>query len=416
MTVRETCQIAKEHVAYPALLSSDDKNKMLGIIADALIENSSSILCENAKDIERGKDLPAYLIDRLRLTDDRIKGIAEGIRQVIALDDPIGKVLAKWVNHAGLCISRVAVPLGVVGIIYEARPNVTCDVIALCLKTGNAVVLRGSKDAYGTNAELVRVVKNALKANGYESEFIQLIEDTSRAGAEEFMHMDEFIDVLVPRGSAKLIQTVKKNSTIPVIETGAGNCHLYVEKSGDPEIALNILLNGKLQRPGVCNALESLLIDRDIADTVAPLLIGAMIDNNVTVHGCKETIAACPELADKIVPASEEDFAKEYLGYEISCKIVSGVDEAIDHINKYSTHHSEAIITKNNSAAEKFLKEVDSAAVYVNASTRFTDGFEFGFGAELGISTQKLHARGPIGLEQMTSFKYTIIGNGQCRK
>ena len=208
MTVRETCQIAKEHVAYPALLSSDDKNKMLGIIADALIENSSSILCENAKDIERGKDLPAYLIDRLRLTDDRIKGIAEGIRQVIALDDPIGKVLAKWVNHAGLCISRVAVPLGVVGIIYEARPNVTCDVIALCLKTGNAVALRGSKDAYGTNAELVRVVKNALKANGYESEFIQLIEDTSRAGAEEFMHMDEFIDVLVPRGSAKLIQTV----------------------------------------------------------------------------------------------------------------------------------------------------------------------------------------------------------------
>ena len=416
MTVRETCSAAKENVAYPALLSSEDKNKMLGIIADALTKNSASVLRANAADIERGKDLPAYLIDRLTLTDKRIEGIAEGIRQLIALEDPIGKVQSSWINHAGLNIKRVAVPLGVIGIIYEARPNVTCDVVALCLKTGNAIVLRGSKDAYGTNAELVRVMKEALESHGYESGFIQLIEDTSRTGAEEFMHMDEFIDVLVPRGSANLIQTVKRNSTMPVIETGAGNCHFYFEKTGDIKTAVDILLNGKLQRPGVCNALESMLIDRDAASEAAPVLVKAMIDNNVKVHGCKETIDFCRDFADKIIPATDEDYATEYLGYEISCKIVSGVDEAVAHINKYGTHHSEVIITNDDNAAQKFLKETDSAAVYVNASTRFTDGFEFGFGAELGISTQKIHARGPIGLEQLTSFKYEITGNGQCRK
>lgn len=416
MTVRETCKAAKDNVAYPALLSSDDKNKMLGAIADALVENSSAILAANAEDIANGTDLPAYLIDRLCLTEDRINGIAEGIRQIIELEDPVGKVLDSWTAAQGIKISRVSVPLGVIGIIYEARPNVTCDVVALCIKTGNAVVLRGSKDAYITNAELVRTIKTALEKNGFESGFIQLIEDTSRKGAEEFMHTDEYIDVLVPRGSANLIQTVKKNSTMPVIETGAGNCHLYLEKTGSIDMALNILLNGKLQRPGVCNALESMLIDRAVISSAAPVLIGTLIEKGVTVHGCPETIAACPTYADKIIPATEEDYSKEYLGYEISCKAVSGVEEAISHINKYSTHHSEVIITEDKAAGDKFLKEVDSAAVYVNASTRFTDGFEFGFGAELGISTQKIHARGPLGPAQLTSFKYTITGNGQCRK
>ena len=416
MTVRETCELAKKHAAYPALLTSEEKNEMLAAIADALTDNSSDILSANAKDIENGKDLPAYLIDRLRLTEERIAGISEGIRQLIKLDDPVGKVLASWVNHAGLSIRRVSVPLGVIGIIYEARPNVTCDVTALCIKTGNAIVLRGSKDAFITNQCLVRVMKNALEKHGFESEFIQLIEDTTREGAAEFMHMDDYVDVLVPRGSANLIRTTKKNATIPVIETGAGNCHLYLEKTGDIKTALDILLNGKLQRPGVCNALESMLADKDIAEEALPVLVKALIEKGVTVHGCPKTIAACPEFADRIAPAAEADYATEYLSYEISCKVVENEREAIDHINKYGTHHSDAIVTRDEAAADMFRREVDSAAVYVNASTRFTDGFEFGFGAELGISTQKLHARGPLGPEQLTSFKYVIDGNGQCRK
>lgn len=415
MTVRETCKLAKDNVAYPALLSSEDKNKMLSVIAAALVKSSAGILAANEKDIENGKDLPAYLIDRLRLTDARIKGIADGILQLIALDDPVDKITASWINHAGLKIERVTVPLGVVGIIYEARPNVTCDVVALCIKTGNAVVLRGSKDAFITNTELVKVIKEALEVNGFESGFIQLIEDTTRSGAEEFMHADEYIDVLIPRGSANLIKTTKKNATMPVIETGAGNCHIYIEKTGDKNIALNVLLNGKLQRPGVCNALESMLIDKAVAEEYLPVLLKALADKNVVIHGCEDTVKICNAAGIPVVPATEEDYGKEYLGYEISCKTVSGVDEAIAHINKYSTHHSETVITSDKTVAEKFLREIDSAAVYVNASTRFTDGFEFGFGAELGISTQKLHARGPLGPEQLTSFKYRITGNGQCR-
>lgn len=411
-TVEETCLLAKQNVAYPALLTTLDKNKMLEIISDAILKESDAILSANAEDIENGKSLPSHLIDRLRLTKERIRGISKGIYQLIALDDPIGKVLGSWANHAGLQIMKVAVPLGVVGIIYEARPNVTCDVIALCIKTGNAVVLRGSKDAYSSNAAIVKVIKDALTANGYNADFIQLIEDTTREGAEKFMHQDETVDVLIPRGSAGLIKTVKRNSTVPVIETGAGNCHLYVDKTADVEIAKNILLNGKIQRPSVCNALESLLIERDAAAQMLPTLIGALKEKNVVVHGCAETVAICPN----VIPATEEDYAKEYLGYEISCKVVEGIDEAIAHINKNSTHHSDAIVTNDRAAAEKFLHEVDSACVYVNASTRFTDGFEFGFGAEMGISTQKLHARGPLGPEQLTSFKYQVIGRGQIRE
>ncbi len=416
MTVRETCKLAKDHVAYPALLTPEEKNRILDIMASALIKNSASIIAANKTDIENGKDLPAYLIDRLRLTKDRIKGIAEGITQLIALEDPTDKVVASWTNHAGLKIERVTVPLGVIGIIYEARPNVTCDVIALCVKTGNAVVLRGSKDAFLTNSELVRVIKQALNDGGFESEFIQLIEDTTRKGAEDFMHADEYVDVLIPRGSANLIQTTKKNATMPVIETGAGNCHIYIEKTADIQIALDILLNGKLQRPGVCNALESILIDKAAADSMLPVLLKALSDNKVVIHGCNDTVKICNAAGIPVVAATEEDYGKEYLGYEISCKTVNGVDEAIKHINNYSTHHSETIITRDDLAAQKFLREIDSAAVYVNASTRFTDGFEFGFGAELGISTQKLHARGPLGPEQLTSFKYRVTGNGQCRK
>ena len=411
-TVQETCSLAKQNVAYPALLSTQDKNDMLEIIATALVQKSAEILSANAKDIENGHNLPAHLIDRLSLSAERIAGIADGIRQLIALDDPIGKVSESWVNHAGLQIMRVAVPLGVIGIIYEARPNVTCDVVALCIKTGNAVVLRGSKDAYVTNSEIVKVIKEALANTGYNPDFIQLIEDTTRTGAEEFMHMDEYVDVLIPRGSASLIKTVKKNSSVPVIETGAGNCHLYVEKTADLTIAKDVLLNGKLQRPSVCNALESLLVDKEIAPTALPELLSALNEKGVSIRGCAITASIC----DYVIPATEEDYAKEYLGYEISCKVVENIDEAIAHINKYSTNHSEAIITTDNSSAEKFLREIDSSSVYVNASTRFTDGFEFGFGAEMGISTQKLHARGPLGPEQLTSFKYQIIGRGQVRK
>ena len=416
MTVRDTCRLAKEHVAYPALLTSDEKNKILKIIADAIIVNTPDILSANEKDIENGKNLPAYLIDRLRLTEARVKGIAEGIIRLTVLEDPINKITASWVNHAGLKIERVTVPLGVIGIIYEARPNVTCDVIALCVKTGNAVVLRGSKDAFLTNSELVKIIKKAMRENGFESEFIQLIDDTTREGAEEFMHADEYVDVLIPRGSANLIQSTKRNAAMPVIETGAGNCHIYIEKTADEHVALDVLLNGKLQRPGVCNALESILIDKAAADKMLPALIKALVDNNVVVHGCSDTVRICNNCGLPIVPATDDDYGKEYLGYEISCKTVSGIDEAVAHINKYGTHHSETIITCDGEAAAKFQREVDSAAVYANASTRFTDGFEFGFGAELGISTQKLHARGPLGPEQLTSFKYRITGNGQCRK
>lgn len=411
-TVEETCRLAKENVAYPSLLSSEDKNKMLRVIADALVAGADKILGANETDIAAGKDLPPHMIDRLRLTRARIDGIADGIRTLIELPDPIGVVTESWINHAGLHISRVTVPIGVVGIIYEARPNVTCDVVGICIKTGNAVVLRGSKDAYTTNSAIVDVIREALENNGFKSGFIQLIEDTTREGSEKLMRMDEYLDVLIPRGSASLIQTVKKNSSVPVIETGAGNCHIYVEKTADFDMATRVLINGKTQRPSVCNALESMLIDRDIVSNALPVLYAALKEKGVTVHGCAESLAVCPDM----VPATDADYGKEYLGYEISCKVVSGVDEAIAHINKYSTHHSETIISSDDAVADKFLKEVDSACVYHNASTRFTDGFEFGFGAEMGISTQKLHARGPIGPQQLTSYKYRIVGEGQIRE
>ena len=411
-TVEETCRLAKENVAYPSLLSSEDKNKMLRVIADALVAGADKILGANETDIAAGKDLPPHMIDRLRLTRARIHGIPDGTRTPLEPPDPIGVVTESWTNHAGLHISRVTVPIGVVGIIYEARPNVTCDVVGICIKTGNAVVLRGSKDAYTTNSAIVDVIREALENNGFKSGFIQLIEDTTREGSEKLMRMDEYRDVLIPRGSAALIQTVKKNSSVPVIETGAGNCHIYVEKTADLDMATRVLINGKTQRPSVCNALESMLIDRDIVSKALPVLYAALKEKGVTVHGCAESLAVCPDM----VPATDADYGKEYLGNEISCKVVSGVDEAIAHINKYSTHHSETIISADDAVADKFLKEVDSACVYHNASTRFTDGFEFGFGAEMGISTQKLHARGPIGPQQLTSYKYRIVGEGQIRE
>lgn len=413
MTILETCKAAKDNVMYPANLSTEDKDKMLGLISDALIKNAGSILLANKKDVEEAKSaLPKHMIDRLTLNVDRIKGMAKGVSDLIKLKDPIGSVLESWENHAGLVIMRVRVPLGVIGIIYEARPNVTSDTIALCIKTGNAIVLRGSKDAINTNKKIVLVIKNVLEKAGYNSEFIQLIEDTTRDGVQEFMRCSDYIDVLVPRGSAQLIKSVKESSKIPVIETGAGNCHEYIEKTADYAIAKEVLLNGKLQRPSVCNALESLLIDDEISAEFLPKLLSELDAKGVVIHGCEKTAAIYP----KALRATEDDYAKEYSGLEISVRVVNGLDEAIRHINKYSTHHSETIITNDSAVADKFLRQIDSASVYVNASTRFTDGGEFGFGAELGISTQKLHTRGPIGPEQLTSYKYQIIGNGQIRK
>ena len=412
MSIIDVCRKAKENAMYPAVLGSAEKNKMLEIIANALITEEASILRANEQDIAEAADMPAHMVDRLRLTNARIKGMSQGVSDLIKLNDPIGTELESWTNYAGLEIKRIRVPLGVVGIIYEARPNVTSDTVALCIKTGNAIVLRGSKDAINSNRQIVKVIKSALAKAGYNGEFIQLIEDTTREGVQSFMRLTEFVDVLVPRGSAALIKSVKDNSSIPVIETGAGNCHIYVEKTADLSIAKDILLNGKLQRPSVCNSLESLLIDKEVAAEFLPALLGELEKNKVTIHGCGITKSIYPNA----ITANENDFATEYLGPEISVKVVENTDEAIAHINKYSTHHSDTIITKDDKKAGMFLQLVDSAAVYVNASTRFTDGGEFGFGAELGISTQKLHARGPIGPEQLTSYKYQIRGNGQTRK
>jgi glutamate-5-semialdehyde dehydrogenase len=323
----------------------------------------------------------------------------------------VGETVEEWDARSGIHIQKTRVPLGVIAIIYEARPNVTADAAGLCVKTGNAVVLRGSRDAIHSNIEIVRVFKAALAANGFNGGFMQLIEDTTREGARELMRCRDYVDVLIPRGSAALIKTTVEESSVPVIETGAGNCHAYVDRAADFDTAEKIILNGKLSRPSVCNALESLLVDRPVAAAFLPCILKALQENGVEVVGCSETVAICPD----IPLATEEDYYTEFLSLKISVKVVGGVDEAIRHINRYSTSHSEVIITSDPSAAERFLNEVDSAAVYVNASTRFTDGFEFGFGAEMGISTQKLHARGPLGLRELTGQKYKITGSGQVR-
>ena len=410
MTVSEVCRKAKENVQAIALASENDMNTMLSAAARALRDNAKSIIEENKKDIAactRG----AQFVDRLMLDEKRIDGIAVGLEKLIELPSPVGEILEERTLYNGLLLRRVRVPIGVLGIIYEARPNVTADAIGLSIKSGNAVVLRGSKDAILSNRAVTSVIKSAIRSAGYDPEFIQLIEDTSREGATEFMKMNGVVDVLIPRGSAGLIQNAVQNATVPIIETGTGNCHVYFEDTADIDKALPILINAKTQRTSVCNACESLLIDEAFAQRHLREIVQSLRDKNVEIVTCEKCRAIMPELA----PASEEDFYTEFLALKISIKIVHGVDEAIAHINKYGTHHSDSIVTNDAAAAEKFLNEVDSAAVYVNASTRFTDGFEFGLGAEMGISTQKLHARGPMGLRELTSYKYQVTGNGQIR-
>ncbi len=410
MTLREVCLKAKENLSAISLASEADMNRMLAASAAALREQSAFIIAENQKDLlscTRG----AQFADRLMLDEKRIDGIAQGLEKLIELHCPVGEVLEERTLYNGLQLRRVRVPIGVLGIIYEARPNVTADAIGLAVKSGNAVVLRGSKDAILSNKAVTKVIKDAIRSAGYNPEFIQLIEDITREGATEFMKMNGIVDVLIPRGGAGLIRNAVENATVPVIETGTGNCHVYFEKTADLSKGLPILINAKTQRTSVCNACESLLLDAEIAESRLPEIVAVLRNKNVEIVACEE----CRKILPELTPATEEDFYTEFLALKISVKIVHGVDEAIAHINKYGTHHSDCIVTEDKAAAEKFLNEVDSAAVYVNASTRFTDGFQFGLGAEMGISTQKLHARGPMGLRELTSYKYQIVGDGQIR-
>ena len=397
-----------------ARLKITDKNNALLAIADAIVSNSENILKANAIDMENGRNagMKQGLLDRLQLTYDRIVQMADGIRQVVTLDDPVGEVISMWKRPNGLTIGQKRVPMGVIGIIYESRPNVTLDAFGLCFKAGNAVILKGGSDAINSNIAIVEVIQNALLKCAINPMCIQLIKSTDRAVTTEFMHMNDYVDVLIPRGGAGLIKAVVNNATIPVIETGTGNCHVYVDATADFNMALDIIENAKTQRIGVCNACESLLVHKDIADEFVPLLADRLFTHNVEIRGDEKSRLIVPALHE----ATQEDYKTEYLDYIVSLKIVDSVDEAIAHINKYNTGHSETIVTKDYDNSQKFLDEVDAAAVYVNASTRFTDGFEFGFGAEIGISTQKLHARGPMGLKELTTTKYIIYGNGQIRK
>ena len=394
-------------------LSTEEKNQALKVVAKALVSNASYILEENEKDIRRGEENGMHqgMLDRLRLTMARIEAMAEGLLQIVDLEDPVGECLERFERPNGLVIEKKRVPMGVIGIIYESRPNVTADAFGLCFKSGNAVILKGGSDAICSNIAITEVIRAALKEAGIIEDAIQLITDTDRKVTAAFMKMKEYVDVLIPRGGAGLIRAVVENSTIPVIETGTGNCHIYIDKDADPEVALPIIINAKTQRIGVCNACESLVIHEAVLESFLPLVKKALSEKNVEMRADEKI----REVIDGCVEATEEDYGREYLDYILSMKTVASVEEAIAHINKYNTKHSECIITKDPETAEKFLNGVDAACVYVNASTRFTDGFEFGFGAEIGISTQKLHARGPMGLKELTSYKYYVHGNGQTR-
>lgn len=395
-------------------MGQNEKKQGLRAAAECLLANQQKILSANEKDVlkaEKGGMSPG-MVDRLRLTVERIEAMAEGMLQVAELEDPIGEVEEMKKRPNGLLIGKKRVPLGVVGIIYEARPNVTADAFALCFKTGNAVILRGGSDALHSNIAVVEALKEGLHQQGLTEDSVQLITDTDRETVKKLMKMNEYVDVLIPRGGAGLIRTVVENSTVPVIETGTGNCHIYVDESADFQMALDIIFNAKTQRIGVCNACESLLVHRKIAEEFLPLLKNRLDEKHVEIRADQDAMGIVPSF----IPATEQDWGTEYLDYIVSLKLVDSVEEAITHINRYNTGHSEAIITKDYGNAQKFLDEVDAAAVYVNASTRFTDGFEFGFGAEIGISTQKLHARGPMGLKELTTTKYIIYGNGQVRK
>lgn len=409
-------EMGKKAAATKPLLQkmpTEEKNRGLKAAAEALLQNTEKILVENQKDMENAarNGMSDGLKDRLRLTPERIKAMAEGLNQVAELPDCIGEVMEEFERPNGLKIQKVRVPMGVIGIIYEARPNVTADAFGLCFKTGNAVILKGGSDALYSNMAIVEVLREALENCGFPGDAIQLIADTDRQVTVEFMKLKEYVDVLIPRGSARLIQSVVDNSTIHVIETGTGNCHVYVDKAADLDMAARIIYNAKTQRIGVCNACESLVIHSSVRERFLPKLAEILSTKNVELRGDKRVQEILPDC----IPATEEDYGREYLDYILSLKTVDNIEEAIAHINKYNTKHSECIVTEDEAAAVKFLNEIDAACVYWNASTRFTDGFEFGFGAEIGISTQKLHARGPMGLKELTSYKYTIYGNGQIR-
>lgn len=393
--------------------STDLKNKALSIAAGALREKSSDILEANDTDLENANisGLKGAIIDRLKLSVERIDDIAAGLEQLIQLEDPVGEVLSMKTRPNGLKIGQKRVPIGVIGMIYEARPNVTADVFGLCIKTGNVVILRGGKEAFHSNFAMVNILREALEKAGLPSDCVQLIQNTNRESAVALMKMNDYLDLLIPRGGAGLIQSVVMNSTVPVIETGVGNCHVYVDEFADKEKAINIVFNSKTHRPGVCNAAESLLVHSAVADEFLPEIAQKLAEKNVEIRGDEKTCSLVPDA----LAASEKDWGEEYLDYIISVKVVGSVEEAMDHIGKYGSMHSESIVTENYSNAQTFLDKVDAAAVYVNASTRFTDGFEFGFGAEIGISTQKLHARGPMGLKELTTTKYIIYGDGQIR-
>ena len=389
------------------------KDSALAAIACALRAKSDDIIAANKIDLSNGDaaGLSLSLLDRLRLDKGRIEAMADGVCQIAGMDDPVGKIISGTTRPNGLKIQKISVPLGVIAVIYEARPNVSSDAAALCLKSGNAVILRGGKEAINSNKAIVKCMRAAVKEAGLPSDCIQLVEDTSRESANELMRMNETIDVLIPRGGAGLIKAVMENSTIPVIETGVGNCHIYVDRAADIDMAVNIIFNAKTSRPSVCNACESLLIHKDIAELALIAINAKLVEKSVEIRGDE---IVCEILPDA-VPANDDDWGKEYLDYILSAKVVSDIDEAISHIAVYGSGHSECIVTNDYEASQRFLNEVDAAAVYVNASTRFTDGGEFGFGAEIGISTQKLHARGPLGLDNLTSEKYIIYGSGQIR-
>lgn len=415
MTMIESlCRGAAEAAPEAARLSGEEKNAVLTRAAGLLISRSGEILSANVGDVTEGRAnaMPPAMVDRLTLTKERIAQIAEGLRTVAALPDPVGVTQKDWTLENGLHIRRVSVPLGVVGVIYESRPNVTADAFAICFKSGNACVLKGGSDAIRSNRAIIRILQDALLAEGKDPRICSFVDSTDRADTTAFMQQRDTVNVLIPRGSARLIRAVVENSKIPVIETGAGNCHIYIDKDADFDKAIPIIINAKTQRIGVCNAAESLVVHSAVKDRFLPLLAAAMKEHHVLLRADEASFPLLPGAEH----ADETDFGKEYLDYILSVKTVDSLDEAIAHINHYHTAHSDCIITENAAAAEKFQKEIDSACVYVNASTRFTDGYEFGFGAEIGISTQKLHARGPMGLEALTSYKYLINGNGQTRK
>ena len=413
MELNEIGKCAKAASRHLAILSTSKKNEALKAVAAALVANSADIIAANEIDVKNAKEngMSEALLDRLSINETRVKSMADGILQVADLKDPVGEVLSMTNRPNGLMIGKKRVPLGVIGMIYESRPNVTPDAFCLCFKTGNAVILRGGSDCIHSNLAITKVIRAALKEQGVCENVVQIIESTDRATATALMRLNEYVDVLIPRGGAGLIKSVVENSTVPVIETGTGNCHIYVDASADFEMALNIIDNVKTQRLGVCNAAESLVVHESVAKDFLPMLYKKLTEKAVVMRADERARAICPQME----AATEEDFYKEYLDRLISVKIVDSIDEAIAHINEHNTGHSESIITKDYENSLRFLNEIDAAAVYVNASTRFTDGGEFGFGAEIGISTQKLHARGPLGLEELTTTKYIIFGNGQIR-